>query len=107
MPIKPAAEQLMDQVQERTLPNTRALLFELIQLQSIWIVNGIEQQIAAAQQAGTLIAGYDPDDIWTLGEAMRQLQTAINTPVPTLGDATLFQVLNRIIVPAPTPPVTL
>lgn len=96
-----AEEELALRVQEQVLPTLRRQLTELSELQTIWIVNGIEGKIEAAMQADELLAGYAAADWFAWGEALRQLQTMIATPIEALGGATLAQVLIKRYVPAP------
>ena len=99
-----AEEELAQRVQDVVLPTLRQQLTQLSELQTIWIVNGIEDKIEAAVVAQETIAGYTAADWYAWGEALRQLQTMISTPIEALGGATLAQVLIKRYVPV-TPTV--
>ena len=99
-----AEEELAQRVQEQVLPTLRQQLTALSELQSVWLVNGIEDKIEAAAANNETIAGYSAADWFAWGEALRQLQTMIATPIAALGGATLAQVLIKRYVPTTTGP---
>lgn len=90
-----AEEEIAARVQQQVLPALRTQLKELGDLQSVWLVNGIEAKVEAAALAGTPLAGYSAADWATWGEVLRQLMTWLETPIESLGGATPGQALIK------------
>ena len=90
-----AEEEIAVRVQQQVLPALRTQLKELGDLQSVWLVNGIEAKVEAAALAGEPLAGYSAADWATWGEVLRQLMTWLETPIEALGGATPGQALIK------------
>ena len=90
----PAEEEIAQTVMLSMLPMLRGALSELRALQEVWLVNGMAQQVAAAVQANTPIAGYAAADWAAWGTVLTELLAWLDAPIASIG-ATPRMILQK------------
>ena len=91
----PAEEEIAQQVTRSVFPALRTALVKLKELKDVSNVNGIPDLVADAQANSTLLAGFTGDEWASWIEARDLLLTFATTAQPTLGGASVAQVLLK------------
>lgn len=91
-----AEQELANRIPGEILPEVEALFSKILGVQQIWIINGMEQKIAAAlANNNAKIEGIPASDWYNFGEALRLLLTFVNEPQPSLMDKNILQVVLK------------
>lgn len=90
----PADEEIAQRVMTEMLPSLRDALAKLRTLQEVWLINGMQAEVAAAVAAGTPIAGYAAQDWAAWGTVLTELLLWLDVPIESIG-ATPRQILQK------------
>lgn len=90
-----AEEEIAATVTRQLLPELRTALARLNAMQQTWHVNGIPAKIEAAALADELLAGFSATTWAGWGESLTLLQEFLSAEQPSLGGATVGQVLVK------------
>ena len=88
-----AEQEIAATITRQLLPQLRKALADLNAMQQTWHVNGLPDKITAAAAADELLAGFPATTWGAWGEGLNLLQTFLSEEQPTLGGATVGQIL--------------